>query len=143
VPEDVQRPGRQPRRLAVGQERLGEPARVDRAAEFVGEDEIAVDVCLARLHDGDREQLDLQAERRITRRPFGRRYMALNFRRDERDARSIRDAALLANARWPIAVRANVACVGRCRRAATPRGLARARSPMRGRRSSDGRTTFH
>jgi hypothetical protein len=42
---------------------------------------------------------------------FGRRYVALNFGRDEREARSVRDAALQANARWPIAVRANGAYV--------------------------------
>jgi hypothetical protein len=42
---------------------------------------------------------------------FGRRYVALNFGKDEREAPSIRDAALQANARWPIAVRGNVAYV--------------------------------
>ena len=42
---------------------------------------------------------------------FGRRYVALNFGKDEREARNIRDAALEVNSRWPIAVRGSVAYV--------------------------------
>jgi hypothetical protein len=42
VSQDVQRSGRQPGRLAMAQERLAQPLRVDRAAELVTEDEVTV-----------------------------------------------------------------------------------------------------
>ena len=42
---------------------------------------------------------------------FGRRYVALNFGKDDSEARRIRAAALHVDAHWPIAARANVAYV--------------------------------
>jgi hypothetical protein len=57
VPKDVQRPRREAGRLPLGTEPVRQSVRVKRAAEFVGEDEVVVDVCIA--YEGMLEQLRL------------------------------------------------------------------------------------
>jgi hypothetical protein len=96
VPKDVQRPGQESSRLTMLHKRFRQPLGMDGAAEFVGEDEIPVDVGVTREVALEQLRLAMKPEcldgLGVDR---DRAPRALRLRRPEADAAAGRDQLLV------------------------------------------------